>query len=122
MSSYVPYIFVIVFLTITFIACWKYAFQDIKYTNRIGNTGKILLPCPFCGREILFPCPICGEMRGEADCIFRKVDNGEGSNTWECSECEKTYYFEDGMPHENSYHYCPNCGRRIQEELWRANE
>ena len=70
MSSYVPYIFVIVLLTITFIACWrKCDSQDIKYTNRIGNTGKILLPCPFCGREILLPCPICGEMRGEVECL-----------------------------------------------------
>ena len=48
MSCYIPYIFVIIFLIITVIACWEYAFQDIEYTNRTTDNKEGLLPCPFC--------------------------------------------------------------------------
>lgn len=84
MSSYVPYIFVIVFLTITFIACWKYASQDIKYTNRIGNTEEELLPCPFCGSNNII-------VRELQKCIFyAHCDNcGSDSKSYDkCSFCE----------------------------------
>ena len=51
-------------------------------------------------------------------CDFKKIDIAEGSNTWECSECESVFYFEEGMPHENHFYYCPNCGLKIAREIW----
>lgn len=37
-------------------------------------------------------------------------------NTWQCSECGELFYLEDGTPKENEYHYCPNCGARMDGE------
>ncbi len=30
-------------------------------------------------------------------CTFRQVDfyNGDGSNTWECSNCKEVFYFDE---------------------------
>ena len=49
-------------------------------------------------------------------CKYTYVDLGEGSNTWECSECDKVWQFGEGMPSENGYQFCPFCGAYIVEE------
>lgn len=36
---------------------------------------------------------------------------------YECSECGLAFYLADGgTPKENEYHYCPNCGARMDGE------
>lgn len=36
---------------------------------------------------------------------------------YECSECGLAFYLADGgTPQENQYHYCPNCGAKMDEE------
>lgn len=36
---------------------------------------------------------------------------------YECSECGLAFYLADGgTPKENKYHYCPNCGARMDGE------
>ena len=37
-------------------------------------------------------------------------------NSWWCSVCDEEFYLEDGTPKENGYHYCPNCGTRMDGE------
>lgn len=32
---------------------------------------------------------------------------------WECEQCGAKWTFEYGTPGDNSYYYCPNCGRKI---------
>lgn len=33
---------------------------------------------------------------------------------YECSECGLAFYLADGgTPQENQYHYCPNCGAKM---------
>lgn len=37
---------------------------------------------------------------------------------YECSECGLAFYLADGgTPKENKYHYCPNCGARMDGEV-----
>ena len=53
-------------------------------------------------------------------CTFKQVDfyNGDGSNTWECSNCKKVWQFDEGSPMENNYNFCPHCGEKIRLELY----
>ena len=83
MSGYI-HTFIIIFLIITFIACWKYAFQDIEYTNRTTDNEEGLLPCPFCGSNNIM-------VRDLQKCIYYvHCDNcGSDSKSYEkCSFCE----------------------------------
>ena len=35
---------------------------------------------------------------------------------YQCSECGFSFYLADGgTPKENEYHYCPNCGAKMEE-------
>lgn len=54
------------------------------------------------------------------NCTFRQVDfyNGDGSNTWECSNCKEVFYFDEGSPMENNFNFCPHCGEEIALELY----
>ncbi len=35
---------------------------------------------------------------------------------YKCSECHEDFVTIDGMPAQNLYKYCPNCGAKMQEE------
>ena len=36
---------------------------------------------------------------------------------YQCSECGLSFYLADGgTPKENEYHYCPNCGAKMEDE------
>lgn len=36
---------------------------------------------------------------------------------YQCSECGLSFYLADGgTPKENKYHYCPNCGAKMDGE------
>ena len=43
-------------------------------------------------------------------------DDGWGSVYYECSVCGKPYTLIDGLPSDNKYNYCPNCGERMIQE------
>lgn len=44
-----------------------------------------------------------------------EVELGYDSFAWECEECKNLWTFENGSPEENSYNYCSNCGRKVEE-------
>ena len=37
-------------------------------------------------------------------------------NSWWCSVCGMGFYLLHGTPQENLYHYCPNCGARMDKD------
>jgi rubrerythrin len=39
----------------------------------------------------------------------------ENHDVWECSECGHAQILIEGTPKENDYHYCPNCGAKMDE-------
>ena len=58
-------------------------------------------------------------MMTDERCIFFRVDyqRGEGSNTWECSNCEDVFQFDEGSPGDNHWSFCPACGAAILDEI-----
>ena len=61
------------------------------------------------------------EFRSIPSADFAQVRHGiwecGEENSWFCSECDEEFYLEDGTPQENGYHFCPNCGARMDEEV-----
>ena len=41
---------------------------------------------------------------------------GEGSNTYECPSCGFVLQLMEGTPEENSYNYCPKCGKKLIQQ------
>ena len=41
---------------------------------------------------------------------------GEGSNTYECPYCDFVLQLMEGTPEENSYNYCPKCGKKLIQQ------
>jgi DNA-directed RNA polymerase subunit RPC12/RpoP len=37
-------------------------------------------------------------------------------NVYQCSVCGEEWDFLEGTPNQNSYHYCPNCGAKMEKE------
>lgn len=35
---------------------------------------------------------------------------GWGDIHWECGSCHKDYFFKEGTPLQNDWHFCPKCG------------
>lgn len=48
-------------------------------------------------------------MRGR----WMEVDGWDGDVIYQCSECKEEFVLIDGTPQDNLYHYCPNCGARM---------
>lgn len=42
-------------------------------------------------------------------------DEYYGWNMWECSVCGEEFVLTEGTPDMNEYHFCPNCGARMEE-------
>lgn len=34
---------------------------------------------------------------------------------YDCSVCGESFCLIEGVPEENSFHYCPNCGAKMEE-------
>ena len=42
-------------------------------------------------------------------------DDYYGWNMWACSACGEEFVLTEGTPDMNEYHFCPNCGARMEE-------
>lgn len=41
------------------------------------------------------------------------TDEWLGTDVYTCSKCRESYVLVEGTPKENLWHYCPNCGAKI---------
>ena len=41
------------------------------------------------------------------------IDEWLGTDVYTCSKCRESYVLVEGTPKENLWHYCPNCGCRM---------
>lgn len=41
------------------------------------------------------------------------IDKWFGMDVYTCSKCRENYVLVEGTPKENLWHYCPNCGARM---------
>ena len=47
---------------------------------------------------------------------LEREDKYYGWNVWECTACHEEFVLDEGTPVENEYHFCPNCGAKMEEE------
>lgn len=41
------------------------------------------------------------------------IDERFGTDVYTCSKCRESYVLVEGTPKENLWHYCPNCGAKM---------
>ena len=41
------------------------------------------------------------------------TDDWLGTDVYTCSKCRESYVLVEGTPKENLWHYCPNCGAKM---------
>lgn len=41
------------------------------------------------------------------------IDELFGTDVYTCSKCRESYVLVEGTPKENLWHYCPNCGAKM---------
>lgn len=39
------------------------------------------------------------------------------TDVYTCSKCRESYVLVEGTPKENLWHYCPNCGAKMDERM-----
>ena len=44
------------------------------------------------------------------------TDEWFGTDVYTCSKCRESYVLVEGTPKENLWHYCPNCGAKMESE------
>ena len=44
------------------------------------------------------------------------IDEWLGTDVYTCSKCRESYVLVEGTPKENLWHYCPNCGAKMDIE------
>lgn len=49
---------------------------------------------------------------GEVSANWQTFD--EDDNTYQCTMCDFVLCLITGIPEENSYHYCPQCGTKMK--------
>ena len=45
------------------------------------------------------------------------IDEWFGTDVYTCSKCRESYVLVEGTPKENLWHYCPNCGAKMDERM-----
>ena len=45
------------------------------------------------------------------------IDEWLGTDVYTCSKCRESYVLVEGTPKENLWHYCPNCGAKMDERV-----
>lgn len=41
------------------------------------------------------------------------IDEWFGTDVYTCSKCRESYVLVEGTPKENLWHFCPNCGAKM---------
>lgn len=41
------------------------------------------------------------------------IDEWFGTDVYTCSNCRESYVLVEGTPKQNLWHYCPNCGAKM---------
>lgn len=41
------------------------------------------------------------------------IDEWFGTDVYTCSKCRESYVLVEGTPKQNLWHYCPNCGAKM---------
>ena len=41
------------------------------------------------------------------------IDEWFGPDVYTCSKCRESYVLVEGTPKQNLWHYCPNCGAKM---------
>ena len=81
-----------------------------------GRKGNVYLPCD----TVLAIADWIEAHRDVAPVRHGRWESFEDvfmETCYECSECGLAFYLADGgTPKENKYHYCPNCGAKMDEE------
>lgn len=103
-----------------------------------------LLPCPFCGGEALLgydnhnqtaywaQCSDCGiatlesfhkeeiiqlwNARVEKTCRWKPGREDWSGRVHFCTSCDDEWWLDCDNPEDAGYHYCPNCGGKIEVE------
>lgn len=44
---------------------------------------------------------------------WKDLSDGWQEGTYECSNCKSEFVLTEGTPEDNEYHYCPNCGAKM---------
>ena len=44
------------------------------------------------------------------------IDEWFETDVYTCSKCRESYVLVEGTPKENLWHYCPNCGAKMDGE------
>ena len=45
-----------------------------------------------------------------------------GDPIYHCSNCNEHFVLEEGIPTDNCYFYCPNCGAKMDEQALKERE
>lgn len=45
------------------------------------------------------------------------IDEWFGTDVYTCSKCRESYVLVEGTPKENLWHYCPNCGAKMDGDV-----
>ena len=45
-----------------------------------------------------------------------------GDPIYRCSNCNEHFVLEEGIPTDNCYSYCPNCGAKMDEQALKERE
>ncbi len=85
---------------------WLFSVFGMKETDRAATVFKKLRSIP--SAEVR---PV---VRGK---WIDRDDDYHGWNMWACSACGEEFVLTEGTPDMNDYHFCPNCGADMREEL-----
>ena len=81
-----------------------YEFEDAR---RIYTNGSRLIPAFRVKQMMEHYAPVRhGRWEDSTDEWF-------GTDVYTCSKCRESYVLVEGTPKENLWHYCPNCGCRM---------
>ncbi len=63
------------------------------------------------GVKVLMEAPVVS-VRKTGRWVYKPRDYADG--VYECSVCKEPYYLDGDTPLEHLYHYCPNCGAKME--------
>ena len=86
--------------------------EAVGYIDRVTNSGLGKNKSLDYIRKYIERMPsVSAERVGE----WIEVEDYNGDIHYQCSNCKEEFYLEYGTPKENEYHFCPNCGARMED-------